>query len=122
MRSFTSTYAAHCRRVRLDQYAWAKRHVPTESEARLWSALRAGKLEVSFRRQVPVGGRYIADFLAPAVRLVVEVDGGYHAERRRADARRDRELRRLGYRVLRLSSALVMTDLDAAVRVVRAAL
>jgi very-short-patch-repair endonuclease len=54
------------------------------------------------------------DFLAPQVRLAVEVDGPYHARRRSADTRRDEQLRRLGYRVLRLDAALVLRDLPAA--------
>ena len=41
--------------------------------------------------------RYIADFCAPAACLVVEVDGGYHARRNRADARRDEVLRLRGF-------------------------
>ncbi len=57
------------------------------------------------RAAVPIG-RYIADFVVPAARLIVEVDGGYHSLRRVADARRDRDLTRLGYRVLRLPAAL----------------
>ena len=47
------------------------------------------------------------DFVAPSVRLVVDVDGAYHARRVTADARRDRTLKRLGYRVLRLGADLV---------------
>ena len=77
---------------------------------------------VSFRRQVVVGNRFIVDFLAPRARLVVEVDGCYHAQRLAADARRDTKLRALGYRVLRLPAALVVSDLHAAVELVRAAL
>ena len=64
----------------------------------------------------------IVDFLAPSARLVVEVDGGYHAQRARADERRDRKLRRLGYRVLRLRSELVEEHIEQAVALVRAAL
>jgi very-short-patch-repair endonuclease len=92
------------------------------SESLLWSALSAGKLGVQFRRQVPLAGRFVVDFLAPKERLVVEVDGNYHATRVQADASRDRKLRRLGYRVLRLESELVMRDLEAAVARVRALL
>jgi very-short-patch-repair endonuclease len=62
------------------------------------------------------------DFLASKVRLVVEVDGGYHTRRRAADARRDRALEQLGYRVLRLSDELVLSDLPQAARRIRAAL
>jgi len=54
--------------------------------------------------------------------LVVEVEGGYHARRRSADASRDRKLRRLGYRVIRLDAELVLRDLSAAVALIRAAL
>ncbi len=94
------------------------RHAPTASEARLFEALRGGRIGVAFRRQVPLLGRFIADVLAPEVRLVVEVDGPYHARRTSADARRDRALQRAGYRVLRLDAQLVMLDLDAAVAAV----
>jgi hypothetical protein len=45
---------------------------------------------------------------APARRLAVEVDGGYHALRIAADARRDAKLRRWGWRVLRLDARLVV--------------
>jgi very-short-patch-repair endonuclease len=62
------------------------------------------------------------DFVAPAARLVVEVDGGYHARRVTADARRDRTLTRLGYRVLRLDAELVLKHPEAAVGRIRAAL
>jgi len=51
--------------------------------------------------QVPLLG-FIADFYAPSARLVVEVDGAYHARRVTADARRDRKLTRAGHRIVRL--------------------
>jgi very-short-patch-repair endonuclease len=51
----------------------------------------------------------------------VEVDGGYHGDRARADARRDRVLERAGYRVLRLSEELVTRNLEMALARVRAA-
>jgi len=107
---------------RLELFARQHRSCLTESEARLWSALNAGQLGVSFRRQVPVGTRFIADFCAPRIGLIVEVDGGYHTRRRAADARRDRKLTALGYRVVRVSTELVLSDLPSAVALVRAAL
>ncbi len=102
-------------------HAHTMRQAPTDSEARLWRALRSSQLSVAFRRQVPLLG-FIADFYAPSVRLIVEVDGGYHARRVSADARRDRKLACAGYRVVRLQAELVMHDLPAAVRVVQRAL
>ena len=105
----------------IDLHAHQMRQAPTDSEARLWRALRASQLGVAFRRQVPLLG-FIADFYAPSLRLIVEVDGGYHSRRRAADASRDRKLTRLGYRVVRLEAELVLGDLSAAVELVREAL
>jgi very-short-patch-repair endonuclease len=98
------------------------RKAPTASEALLFEAVGGGRLGVAFRRQVPLLGRYIADLVAPEVRLVVEIDGGYHAARERADAKRDRALERAGYRVVRVSAESVMGEIDAAVALVRAAI
>jgi very-short-patch-repair endonuclease len=95
---------------------------PSEAEAALWRAIRGGQLGVSFRRQVPLLGRYIADFFAPEVRLIVEVDGAWHSRRCRADARRDERLQKAGYRVLRLEAALVRRALPVAVERIRQAL
>jgi very-short-patch-repair endonuclease len=94
------------------------RFVPTASEALLWKELVNGKLGVSFRRQVVIAG-YICDFVCAEARLVVEVDGGYHAGRRRADARRDRALARAGYRVVRLDIEIAHTSIAIALKCVR---
>jgi very-short-patch-repair endonuclease len=102
-------------------HAHTMRQAPTDSEARLWRALRSSQLGVAFRRQVPLLG-FVADFYAPSARLVVEIDGGYHERRRAADARRDRKLTRAGYRVLRLQAELITHDLAGAVLRVRLAL
>ncbi len=64
----------------LEERAHAMRHQPTPSEAKLFEAIRGGRLGVAFKRQVRIGG-FIVDFLAPAAKLVVEVDGGSHAGR-----------------------------------------
>lgn len=100
------------------------RHSGTASERALWQLLRGGQLDVPFRRQVPLLGFCIVDFLAVGPRLVVEVDGPYHwaPARRRADARRDRRLSRAGYRVMRLTSAQVLEQPEVARGLVLAAL
>jgi very-short-patch-repair endonuclease len=107
------------RQILLAERTHEMRHQPTRSESALWVALSRSQLGVAFRRQVPIGHRYIADFLAPSVKLVVEVDGGYHRQRASADARRDRVLKRLGYRVLRLDAELVSRQLPLAVEAIR---
>ncbi|HEY6559752.1 MAG TPA: DUF559 domain-containing protein [Polyangiaceae bacterium] len=59
------------------------------------------------------------NFFAAEVKLVVEVDGGYHGRlRERSDERRDRWLRRHGYAVLRLSDALVLNSIGVAVALI----
>ncbi|MBK7585840.1 MAG: DUF559 domain-containing protein [Myxococcales bacterium] len=105
----------------IEARARTMRFAQTHTEEALWRELRGAKLGVVVRRQYVVG-RYIADFAVPSVRVVIEVDGAYHASRRAADARRDRELGRRGWRVLRLPAELVAQDLGEAVARVRAAL
>src|SRR5664280_807361 len=112
--------ASHQRLI--EERAWAMRHTLTPSESVLWEAIRGRRLGTMFRRQVVIGGKYIVDFLASREKVVVEVDGAYHNERTAADARRDRYLARLGYRVLRLEAEVVLRRLPVAVEAVRGAL
>ncbi|HEY8615676.1 endonuclease domain-containing protein [Phenylobacterium sp.] len=84
----------------------------TDAEARLWRSLRDRKLGGwKWRRQVPVG-RYIADFLCPEGRLVVELDGAQHAEQLDYDQRRTVYLERRGLRVLRFWNSEALTNTD----------
>ncbi|MFZ2871048.1 endonuclease domain-containing protein [Zavarzinia sp.] len=71
----------------------------TEAEKRLWSALRQTPLPCRLRRQHPIGP-YIADFALPEIRLVIELDGGQHAENA-SDDRRTAALAAAGWRVIR---------------------
>jgi len=87
---FRNRSAARC--ALLDERARGMRASLTPSEALLRARIRGRRFGVVFRRQVPLLGRFIADFLAPAERLVIEVDGGYHAEQSRADSHRDAAL------------------------------
>ena len=83
----------------------------TEAEQRLWSHLRAYRLNGKrFRRQQPLG-LYVVDFVHFASKLIVEADGGQHVESEH-DARRDDWLRAQGYRVLRFwnDDILMRTD------------
>ncbi len=105
----------------LQHRAQLMRGCPSPPEQALWLAIRSAQLGVPFRRQVPVAG-YIVDFVAARAMLVVEVDGRHHEQRRASDARRDRKLGRLGYRVLRLEAEQVLRQLPAALALVRQAL
>jgi very-short-patch-repair endonuclease len=107
------------RRCTIAGYAQANRRHATWSEQVLWNAIRGGALGVTFRRQVPIGGRYIADFYAAEVRLIVEVDGPIHQLKVAADRRRDAWLERNGYVVVRVRAEVVLGDLLAAVGQIR---
>jgi very-short-patch-repair endonuclease len=83
-------------------------------EVLLWQRLRGRPGGVKFRRQHPVG-RYVADFYAPDVRLIVEVDGLAHDHRVERDAVRDEWLRGQGFVVVRVAASGVLKDVDAVV-------
>ena len=88
------------------------RREQTPSEARLWEALRGGRLEGwKWRRQAPVGP-FIADFLCLEAALVVELDGGIHAEQVLRDVRREAELRGRGLAVLRFWNRELEEDFE----------
>ncbi len=72
-----------------------------------------------FRRQAVIPP-YIADFLCPAVKLVIEVDGDTHDSL--TDTRRDAHLATLGYRVLRFTNHDVMTNMDGVAEFILASL
>ena len=77
------------------------RNEATDAERHLWRHLKLKQLAgFRFRRQVPISN-YVVDFVCPRIRLIVELDGGHHAERVGADAARTRALEAYGYRVLR---------------------
>jgi very-short-patch-repair endonuclease len=81
------------------------RRTQTAQEEALWHALRNKRLNGwKFSRQVPIGP-YVADFLCPAARLVVEIDGPLHKEpdRLAKDAERNRYLRGEGFRTIRFN-------------------
>src|SRR5690606_34284649 len=90
-----SSSAPSERALLLKRRARFMRHHPTASEYRLWLVLSGSKLGVPFRRQVVIGD-FIADFCCKKLKLIVEVDGGYHEHRVRLDAARVRKLQRAG--------------------------
>jgi very-short-patch-repair endonuclease len=90
--------------------ARALRREPTDAERALWHHLRQRQLEgLKFRRQHPLG-RYILDFVCLEAALVIEIDGGQHADQRDRDRDRTAWLERRGYRVLRFWNNEVLAD------------
>jgi len=110
------------RKSTLAQHAQGMRHCSTLSERILWNVIRGRALGAQFRRQVPIAGLFIGDFVASEINLIVEVDGSSHSTRAASDIRRDVKLRRLGFTVLRLPVKLVEPQLPVALQRIREAI
>jgi very-short-patch-repair endonuclease len=81
----------------------------TDAERKLWSLLRDRQLDGhKFRRQHPLGS-YVLDFACLEQKLVVEVDGGQHAESER-DRQRTAWLEAQGWRVIRFWNNDVLSN------------
>ena len=105
----------------LKRRAREMRGQPTEPEKRLWGYLANSRLGgCKFRRQQVIG-RAIVDFVCPAAKLIVEVDGDTHADRER-EARRDFYLRGFGFRVVHVTNHDVMCNPDGVLALIAQAL
>ena len=94
----------------MNKQARALRRQMTEAEKVMWSKLRDRRLDgVKFKRQKPIAG-YIVDFVALDLKLVVEIDGGQHAERVEEDAART--LEESGYHVVRFWNHDVLRNIE----------
>ena len=90
----------------------------TDAERLLWRHLRNRELQgFRFRRQVPLGP-YIVDFVCFEQRLVVELDGGQHAEQHSYDAARDDWLRSQGFRIIRFWNNQVLGETEGVLGVI----
>ena len=102
-------------------FARVLRRDATEAERIMWRLLRDRRLGgVKFRRQVPIGP-FIADFASIEHRLVVELDGGQHADSK-IDVRRDRFLKADGWRVVRFWNNDVMGNREGVLETILDAL
>ena len=108
--------------VESEAAARAMRRDPTPAERVLWQALRGRQLAgLKFHRQFALGP-YILDFCCSERRLVIEVDGGVHAEQVEYDEGRTEHLRVYGYRVIRFRNEEVLGDLRSVLdQILRAA-
>jgi very-short-patch-repair endonuclease len=104
----------------LTQVARKLRHTMTDAERKLWSRMRAHQLGAHFRRQAPLGA-YVLDFVCFSARVVVEVDGGQHADSER-DQVRDAWLQGQGFQVLRFWNNDVLQNIDGVMETIMAEL
>ena len=98
---------------RLTSVAQKLRREPTEAEVRLWSRLRGRQLGVQFVRQFQIGD-YIADLTCRRAKLIIELDGGQHADST-TDQERTRIIELYGYTVIRFWNNEVLSNTDGVV-------
>ena len=85
----------------------------TEAEKLLWSKIRRKQLNgVKFCRQKIVGN-YIVDFLSFEKKLIIELDGGQHADQVEYDKKRIAFLEQQGFTVIRFWNTEVLLETDS---------
>jgi len=98
------------------------REVQTDVESKLWMRLRARQLMgAKFRRQHPIGP-FIADFCCVEAGVVVELDGGQHAEQIAADEKPTKVIEQRGYKVIRFWDNEVIGNIEGVLQSIGAAL
>ena len=103
------------------QRARRLRRNPTKAEAALWYRFRSRSLNgYKFVRQEPIGP-FTVDLICRERRLVIEVDGGQHADNP-GDAARDKWLIDHNYRVLRFWNNDVMENMAGVLETIATAL
>ncbi|MDO9080138.1 MAG: endonuclease domain-containing protein, partial [Desulfuromonadales bacterium] len=103
----------------LDPFARELRNNSTDTERLLWRHLRNSQFEeAKFRRQQPIES-YIVDFVSFDKRIVIELDGGGHAENIEYDKKRDACLRANGFTVLRFWNNDVIENIVGVLEVIR---
>ena len=97
--------------------ARSSRRGQTDAERRLWFALRSRRLAgYKFRRQHPING-FVVDFACTRYRLIVEADGGQHADNP-GDVRRAFILEAQGWRVLRFWNNDILSNTEGVVETI----
>jgi very-short-patch-repair endonuclease len=95
------------------------RRTSTEVERKLWHRIRDKQIEgFRFRRQRPIG-KYIVDFICLDAMLIVELDGGQHADEVEYDEKRTAFLESLGFHVLRFWNNEVIENIEGVLERVR---
>jgi len=98
---------------KLKRFAAENRKNQTEAESILWNYIKGKQLGASFRRQHIIGP-FIADFSAPSIKLIIEVDGGYHQlpGQQISDEERSNYLQSKGLTILRFTNDQIIADTD----------
>jgi very-short-patch-repair endonuclease len=95
------------------KYARYLRRNLSEAEKRLWYLLRGRRLkDFKFKKQQVIAP-YIVDFICIKEKLIIEVDGGQHAQTAFYDRQRTRFLEQKGFKVIRFWNNEVLGEAEA---------
>jgi len=85
----------------------------TQAEEILWNIIKINEWHLKFRRQHPIAN-YIADFYCHNVKLVIELDGGYHENKevKIYDDTRENNLKEYGIAVLRFKNEEILHNIE----------
>jgi very-short-patch-repair endonuclease len=75
----------------------------TFTEQIVWNMLRKKQLGVRFRRQQAIAD-FIVDFVSIDLKLVIEIDGDSHDDKKEYDEHRSKVLNELGFKVIRFTN------------------
>ena len=104
----------------LKQFATENRKKETPAEMVLWKYLRGKQLGVNFRRQHIIGN-YISDFACLTLKLIIELDGGYHQlpSQKISDEERTKWLESRGFTIMRFTNEEVLGDIEETINKIR---
>jgi len=113
----------HRNKMSSEKKAFAKylRKNKTPAEAALWGVLRTRKLDgYRWHCSHPMLG-WIVDFWCPALKLVIEVDGGYHNtyDQQRVDSVKSKSIEDFGFRIIRFTNDEILSDMESVKKVIR---
>jgi very-short-patch-repair endonuclease len=103
----------HAREMRKNQ---------TPAEEFLWNLLRNRRfLGYKFRRQHPIGQKFILDFFCDELRLGIELDGDYHnsQDQKEYDEGRTYELSELDIKIIRFNNEEVLWETEKILEAIR---
>jgi len=90
----------------------------TKAESLFWEQIRNKQFKgYKFRRQHPVH-KYIVDFYCHKLKLIIEIDGGYHktSTQKKADLERSKLLEFQDLQVVRFTNEDVLNNIDKVLR------
>ena len=96
--------------------ARALRKRMSNAEIKLWKYLSRKQPGVIFRRQYPIG-EYIVDLVSFDAKVVIEVDGGQHADSK-TDKSRDEWFASQGFKVLRFWNNDVLRNIEEVIEAI----